>query len=1161
METTKSFEITAAEDLDICPVFSFYQRNEGVKEHLAKAKRILLQILPKPVPFDNQKGLEAWLKDSLPIFKCSEFEPAPSVVTVSFLSKPLHSLPTETFLQEMIKRWFIPHSETTVISFEHMLFYFEHYLKESYFIAEAKILIKSAKEHDLIKMNLPILQKEILGGVIYGSYAKSILDTKALPIDRKAFLVRESLLRLIHRFPDEFDNQILRRFAFAQAYTSDEFKDQRSFRHLTRAITSMYLIRSRLERELRILPEKRHMIIRFVQTKLTFAFGQKPVLGIIIGLNFFHQFEFFEERHILLSVQKFFPHMRIVSGSFHRFQASQSPIASIYVELEKEDGSRFFPIEVGTLRDHLTDELSKRIENLVPSLFIVRNEEEIMRNIFLLSQELKKVGDLPQIMISFDQHSQEDLIFTVVLLRIKDQKSKSIQDLLSDVDPKIRFITDRVQNVRYLDKDHPIEANVFRLQIAKLHIFLRMDFSVNLYLARQEIVTFLNKELGEIRDYNGGMILKQGELLVQFKHLFQDLSTRNQELLENFFYSLNPIEAQATIPLNCLSFFFDLFLGLADKEFSKKVDYDLDIEQTEGGKFAVMRARSPDYRVTLEEGLKKAEIYDRSIVSTTLSFEGSHYLGYYLATPTEEKSQQFEEAIRLSLQKWLSNRKKVKVLRLATTHNVSFDPRIGGDIETSFLIKLLFDGLMRRDSDGSTVLAAAESYKVSDDKLRYTFKLRKSFWSDGSFLIAYDFEYAWKKILSPHFSTPFASFFRPILNARKAKKGEVSLDDVGVKAVDERTLIVDLEYQAPYFIELTAHTLYSPINHRVDEMHPNWSTQNSTDFICNGPFKLKSSRSIYNFEFEKNPYYWKSGDVYFDEILVNQTKQKTSIEMFEQKEIDYLGSPLQPIETCLGYASPDRLEVLSSERIFWICLNTAQFPFSNTNFRRALSFAVKREDVLKCYDIKSSPALTILPSQISQHFNTDFLLYEDEQMAREYFERALEELKIKKEDLPVITLSFSHRSVQREAIFNAISKQWKKILGVTCEIESHPWHEYFQRIISGRYQVGLMKWFSWLNDPIYTLDSFKHSDEGVNFTKWENFEFQKLLELSEENKNWDQRLFYLAEAEKVLTKECPVIPICYEKNCCIKNADLILPKGSFSIMGSYDFSQAYFSEK
>lgn len=1155
METIKSFAITAPEDLDICPVFSFYQRNEGVKEHLAKTKRILLQMLPKPMPFKDQEGLENWLRDALPIFSYTECEPAPSIVTVSFLSKPLCSLPTETFIQEMIKRWLIPHAETTILSFHHMQFYFEHYLKESFFLAEAKILIKSPKEHDLIKMNLPLLQNEILSAISSGSYAKSILETKVLPIDRKAFLVRESLLRLIHRFPDEFDDQILHRFAFAQAYTSDEFKDQRSFPHLTRMIASMYLIRNRLERELRTLPEKRHMIIRYIQTKLSFAFGQKPVLGMIIGLNFFHQFEFFEEKHLLLSVQKFFPHMRLVSGSFHRFQPAQSPIVTLYVELEKEDGSRFFPREVRTLRDHLTDELSKRIEHLVPSLFMVRNEEEIMRNILLLSQELRKAGDIPQIMISFDQHSQEDLIFTVVLLRIIDQNSRSIEELLNEMDPKIRFIPDRVQNVRYLDKNHPIEANVFRLQMAKLPIFLRMDFSVNLYLARQEVVQFLTRQLGEVRDFNGGMILKQGELLAQFKRLFQDLSARNQELLENFFYSLNPIESQATIPLNCLSCFFDLFLGLADKEFPKRVDYDLDIEQTEGGKFAVMRARDPEYRAIVEDSLKEAGVYDRSVVSTTLSFEGSHYLGYYLSSPTQERAKEFKGAIVKGLDKWSSGRKKIKTLRLAISTPPILDPRLGGDVDSSVLVTMLFEGLTRKNREGKPECAVAESYHVSKDKLKYTFKLKKTFWSNGSPLVAYDFEYAWKKILSPHFSTPFSSLFRPIKNARSAKLGLVSMDEVGIKALDDQTLIVELGYQAPYFIELTAHTLYAPIDHRLEKMHPNWSKEKDHHFICNGPFRLKPHRPIYTFEMEKNPYYWRSQDIYFDQVLVNTVRTKTALDMFKKEEIDFIGMPFQRFEDLWEEVDEEKVITVLSDKQTWICFNTEYFPLSNRNIRLALASVLDRKEILDHYKISRESAFTPLPLHLTQQLNSKCLVCEDVEKGKAYFEKGLEELKLAKEDFPMITFSYSHKSMPRKRMAEAIKRQWEKNLGIKVGIQELEWSDFFSKITSGELQVGMIKWYSWYNDPIYTLDAFRHKDEGINFSKWENPLFQKLLDRSESEQDADKRLRYLGDAEEILIQEAPIIPLCYDQNCFMKNPQLSIHSKAFSVEGNYDFSQ------
>lgn len=1158
METTKSFKIAAPEDLDLCPVFSFYQHSEGLQDHLIFAKRTVLKLLPDPMPFEDRAGLENWLKQSLPILIASELEAPPSTFTISFLSKPLNNLPTETFLQEMVKRWLMPHEETTILSFNHMQFYFEHYLKESFFVAEAKILVKSSREYDLIKANLPLLEQEILSGIQSGNFAKSILETKTLPADRKTLLVRESLLRLIKRFPDDFDEQILERFASAQSHTSDEFKKQRSFPHLTRMISSMYLIRNRLERDLRTLPEKRHIQLRFIQTKLSFAFGQKPVLGITIGLNFFHKFEFFEEKHILLSVQKFFPHMRLVAGSFHHFQSPNTPIATIYVELEKEDGSRFFLSEVKTLRKHLSDEFSKRIELLVPSLFMVRNEEEIMRNILLLSQELKMVTDLPQMMISFDQHSQEDLIFTVVLLRVTDESSHALEELLKGVDPKIRFLSDRIQNVKYLDKNHPIEANVFRIQTAKLPIFLRMDFSVNLYLARQEVVKFLNKQLGEIRDYNGGMILKQSELLAQFKRLSKDLPLRNQEVIENFFYSLNPIEAQATIQLSSLSFFFDLFLSLTDKEVSKKVDHHLEVQETDGSQFAIIRAKDVGFKTFVEDQLKKVGIYDRSIVSMSLSFEGAHYLGYLLSTHDESKKARFEEAIALGLKTWSEERQKHKTLRLATSHKVFLDPRIGGDLESNVFIKLLFDGLMRRDFQGRAECAVAESYTLSEDKLRYTFKLKKTFWSDGTPLVAYDFEYAWKKILSPNFSTPFSSFFHPIFNAKKAKDGLVSLDEVGVKALNDGVLVVDLEYQAPYFIELIHHTLFSPINHRLEKMHPNWSTQNNHHFVCNGPYRLKPNRSMYSYEMEKNPYYWRQDKIYFDQVLINNAKERACLDMFKKEEIDYIGPPFQPFDDYWDEFQGDEILSSSSGVQFWLTLNTEIYPFNNLNMRLALASAIDREKLFEFYKISIDPAHTVLPKHLTQLLGSNSLVKEDPDLAKEYFQRALNELKITKEDLPVITLIYSHNSGARQKIVETIKDQWEKVLEIKCQIEYAEWSSFFRQVTKGRYQVGMIKWHSWFNDPVYTLNAFKHRNQGINFPSWENPEFQKLLICSDQEKDTKKRLEYLAKAEKILTQESPIIPLCYDRTCFVKNPKLMIHSKSFSEAGNYDFSQVSF---
>ena len=1148
-------KIELAKDLTIRPAFPFYSRSKNLQTHVNKLWEVLLSYLIVPLPFNDKESLGEWIKDTIPWITWSSFESPPDSITLFFLIKPLNSLPTETFISEMIKRWLLPHQETTILSFEHMEFHFDLYPKEALFIAEVKVLIQNKKEANLFQENLPLLKREIISALSARRYAKSLLETKILPLDHKMNLIRESFIKLIHRFPDELDEILFERLAFMQAYASKEFREERSYIHIGKIILTFVLLRNHLQRELNSFPEKRHMKIRFIPTELSFPFGKKPVLGLSIGLNFFHQHEFFNEKHVLRAVQKFIPNIRIVAGSTYRANLLNDPIATLYVELEKDDGIPLTLDERKLLRRNLEEELKKRIEHLVPSLFMVRNEEETMRNILMLSRELKSPDDLPQMMITFDQHSQEDLIFTVVLLQVKKEGMPPLQDLMKNVDPRIRFILDRVQIVSFLDKIYPIEANVFRLQIAKLPSFLRMDFSVNLYLAREEIVTFLNKHLGEIRDYNGGMMVKQGELLTQFKRLFQDISTRNQELLENFFYSLNPIETQATISLQSLSFFFELFVRITEKEHLNTQAFLMQMEKDEDITIAIIRANDPDYRSHVEEALSETQIQDRSLVSSVLTFEGSHYLSYLYEETDQEKQKLFQETIRKTLEKWQVDKNKLQVIKVPYTDIVSLDPRIGGDQESSVLVKLLFDGLMRINDKGVPECAVAETYEISRDKKIYTFHLRDTKWSNGDPVTAYDFEYAWKKILSPGFMTPFAYVFYPIKKAREAKEGKCGINEVGISVIGEKTLIIELENPAPYFLELTTNTLYSPVNHRIDKMHPNWSIQKDEHFVCNGPFKQSNSTGNHAYEFHKNLSYWNKDQIRIDQVNLNQLKVTAAVQMFNNGQLDYIGSSMCPAGNLDIKELKESISHYHARCIFWLCFNVNQFPFNQLKVRQAFSMAINRKEILQWHIGDKVAAFTPLPYQFSQSKESQYRIHEDEQKAQEIFAEVLDELGIKIDDFPIIYLSIT--TVDKKSA-EIVKKQLEKVLGIKCIIETAEWPSHFKKMTTRNYQLGGIYWTSWLNDPIYTLQSFKDAKEKVNFTGWESQQFQSYLDQSDCTTDINKRNDFLREAEELLIKEAIVIPIFYGTGWFIKHSDLVL--NSFTSNGNIDFSKAYFKQ-
>jgi len=1158
IKTPNKKKIISAEDLKIRPAFSFYSKSKNLQNHVDTIQQLLSKALPTPLPFSSKESFEKWIHTSLPWVFWEDLGSPPDCFSMFFIIKPVASMQTETFLSEMINRWLLPHEETTILSFEHMLILFDLYPNQPFFIGEAKVLIMNRKQADLMEQNLVLLKKELLSALVSGQYAKSLLETKVLPLDHKMNLIRETFIKLIKRFPDDLDEMLFQKFAVMQSLTTSEFCEQRPYSHLARIVVSKVLIRNYLNRELNVFPEKRHMKILYMPTKLSFPFGMKPVLGLSIGLNFFHKYEFFDEKHVLRAAEKFVPNIRIVSGSFYRFTSPNNSIVTFYVELEKEDGSSFTLSEKKNLKINLEEELKKRIEHLVPSLFMVRNEEETMRNILMLSRELKSYDDLPQMMVSFDQHSQEDLIFTVVLLRIKKKDTPPLQRLLKDADNRVHFIPDRIQIVSYLDKQHPIEANVFRLQITKLPSFLRMDFSVNLYLARQEVVSYIMNYVGEVRDYNGGMMLKQGELLSQFKRLFHDVSTRNQELLENFFYSLNPIEAQATISLQSISLFFQLFLKVVEREFPEKKSYIADFEKDDDTTIAIIRANDPQYRTLVEEALNQTQIYDRTLISSMLSFEGNHYLSYIYDQSDPEKKRVFQEVITKTLDEWQTDKDKLQVLKLPCHEVVSLDPRIGGDQDSSVLIKLLFDGLMRISDEGKPECSIAESYTVSEDKKQYIFKIRESYWSNGSRLIAYDFEYAWKKVLSPDFSTPFAYVFYPIKNAKAAKTGEVSFDEVGIKALDEKTLVVDLENPAPYFIELTANTLYSPVNHVVDKIHPNWSIQRNEEFICNGPFYQHSHGSNFAFEFKKNNQYWNAKKVKIDRIFFTRVKGKSALSMLKNNQLDCLGVPLVSINEINACDLDAKASFYPSLKVSWQCFNVHNFPFNNQKIRLAFSMAINRKEIIGIFPLsmRRESAYTPLSNKLTQHIDSKFLVKENEKLSKQLFQEALHELGVHLDDFPIIYLS---STVQDKRVAAMFKSQWERVLGIKCEVEVSEWKEHWKKVTTKAFQICGMHWTSWLNDPIYTLQAFKYGDEKVNFTGWENIEFTKLLDLSDQTIDPKERKKYLADAEEILIRNAVVIPIYYNMGWYIKHQNLVLNPSASN--GNIDFSQAYFQAK
>lgn len=899
-----------------------------------------------------------------------------------------------------------------------------------------------------------------------------------------------------------------------------QFKKVRSVSHLSRLVAADYFYKRKV---LKGSSLKRNLYVKLLRTRLEYPFGTKSVLGIVVIFNLMKQREAFEEQHIIEAVQRIIPDVKEVDSSFVDYQDKQNGIHSVYVEIEREAG--FSLKEVEKLQSELPTEFKGCIEQLVPMTFMRRNEEEVYRNILALRDQLKSVRDIPQMTISFEEQTQFDLFFTVVLLRLVKGKEPSVKELLERENQDLVYIPDRVDFVGSLRKVYQKEATVFRVQLSKSQ-FYRKDRSVNLYKARRHIVSMMTAALGQVRDYNGGLILKQNERLDDFLSIMPKY--HDEFTLENFFYSITPIAMQSILPANLVKEWFLAFLDLGERKIPKRRPYLVSFAKHDEAILVIVRAEDSSFKEELLNLIMELEIPSLELAFSEIKSHGTYSFGFLYRPSQFGNEDHFCTKIRETLDHWSEKIHDEQSLTLALYGNEpSLDPRITKGDQSYIIIKMLFEGLMRIGKDGKPHPAIAERYEVSEDFKTYTFYLRDSKWSNGAPVTAHDFEYSWKKTLNPHARSIFSHTLFMIKNARLAKEKRMSLDQVGIHAVDDRTLVVELEYPAPYFPEVVSHWTYSLINSLIDKMHPGWAFQAGEKYVCNGPFKLAEWKQGRVITVVKNPHYWDSKAVKLSKISINMIDQgQNELRMMEMGELDIVGRPMTAFPSSGFEQNFEDVDLISYplHGVFGIIFNTTQFPFNHKKIRQAFAYAIDYAALANHAPHEyGGPCSSILPTQLSLHAKPLFPM-RDLKKARTLFREGLGEIGFVKSDFPKITLTFA-KGMYRESLFTHLQRQWKEVFGIEIYLESYGWREHFDLMVRGKYQFGGIELRALWYDPLHLLDFFQKRSNLLNLAFWEHHKYRALIKQANEETTIDERNVHLKEAEKVLSDDMPIIPL------------------------------------
>jgi len=495
-------------------------------------------------------------------------------------------------------------------------------------------------------------------------------------------------------------------------------------------------------------------------------------------------------------------------------------------------------------------------------------------------------------------------------------------------------------------------------------------------------------------------------------------------------------------------------------------------------------------------------------------------------------------------------------LRISTEGDPqTLDPRRVRDLATTTVIHMLYEGLMRTQEDGLPVPALAETVTISPDQKTYTFQLRPSAWSDGKPVTAYDFEETWKSLLAPQFPSPNAYQLYVIKGAQAAKEGRAPIDQIGVHAQDDATLIVDLEQPTPYFLHLAAtHFLY-PVNQSLRQQPVDSNALPDSKIVTNGPFKLEKWSRHNELTAIPNPYYWDKENVHLNRIQLVVLDNPTAIQLFKIGELDWAGSPLSTIsvDALTSLQETGQLEVMPAAGLYLFRVNTEKEPFNHVKMRQAFALALNREDlVTHVLQGNQVPAFGIVPHSFikGQPFFEDY----DHHLSRQFFQDALKEQSLTMEDFPKVTIHYASNE-RSHKIAQVAQQQWKEVLGVNVTLESSEPKVYYDRLKTHEYQLGIGSWFADIHDPISFLEIFKFKENGTNNTQWESPHYIALLNQSSQATLPQEREHILKQAERVIINEMPIIPLFYASYNYLKNPNV---KGVyFSDLGYLDFKNAY----
>ena len=468
----------------------------------------------------------------------------------------------------------------------------------------------------------------------------------------------------------------------------------------------------------------------------------------------------------------------------------------------------------------------------------------------------------------------------------------------------------------------------------------------------------------------------------------------------------------------------------------------------------------------------------------------------------------------------------------------SMDPQIATDGISFEVLAAVTEGLYSLSDDGSAVEAIADKVEKSEDGLTYTVTLKDTKWSNGTPVTAKDFVFAWRRLVDPATASEysFIAGIAGIKNADAIVNGEMTPDQLGITAKDDKTLVIELDTPVPFFESLMAFPSFFPVNEEFyNKCGDKFATTVDT-ILCNGAFKVASYEpAATTINLEKNTNYWDADKVQLSGIQYQVIKdsQQTMLS-YQNGDLDVATLSGEQVEQF--QADPEFKNIMSGY-LWYIASNKKVAGLDNENLRKAISLSYDKEaivnNILKDGSIKADFLVPTLlatgPDGKDFRDGTDTYLSTDKAKALEYYDKAKTELG--KDSFEYTMLIDDAESAQNVAQFIQAEIQ-TNLPGMKINIETLPKKNRLERLRADDFELGLTRWGPDYADPMTYLDMWITGSPN-NYGAWSNTEYDSLIQSAKKGelaldseKRWDA----LKKAEKMVMDDAVICPVYQQGN-------------------------------